>query len=281
MRVRDRRAAGGRAAAVHPARRPRGARLEAYAIEAATLLKADRNAAISRRLEVATLVDAPRAFDPLGRDGQTRPLPRRCAVRGAAAAELRQPAALSTIRFFAVGDVLRRRHRAHPSRCELRNPRQLADWKDRIVPGTWSLQLIARCRLHAHRSAGCARDRGRVDRRYRRAHGVHGARQQAVEQHVALVQAAHTPYAFGLSVALAARPGVLVRQIDGFAGAPTSNRSRRWPCRPATWPGRRSGRVRVRSQSRRDRPTSRAAVSKANRNDINGHKRHAMNRASR
>src|SRR5689334_9385482 len=34
------------------------ARLEAYALQAATLLKADRDAAISRNISVATLVDA-------------------------------------------------------------------------------------------------------------------------------------------------------------------------------------------------------------------------------
>src|SRR4029077_6640196 len=34
-------------------------RLQAYALEAATLLKADRNAAIRRRAEVSTRVDAP------------------------------------------------------------------------------------------------------------------------------------------------------------------------------------------------------------------------------
>src|ERR1700733_2909863 len=34
-------------------------RLQAYALEMATLLKADRNAAIRRRAEVSTLVDAP------------------------------------------------------------------------------------------------------------------------------------------------------------------------------------------------------------------------------
>src|ERR1700759_1265251 len=35
------------------------ARLQAYALEAAVLLKEDRNAAIARRTDVATLVDAP------------------------------------------------------------------------------------------------------------------------------------------------------------------------------------------------------------------------------
>src|SRR5437879_13725091 len=35
------------------------ARLQAYALEAASLLKADRNAAIRRGVDVSTLVDAP------------------------------------------------------------------------------------------------------------------------------------------------------------------------------------------------------------------------------
>jgi general secretion pathway protein H len=50
-------------------------RLEAYAIEAATLLKADRNAAIRRRLEVATRVDAAARSVRSGASGQTLRVP--------------------------------------------------------------------------------------------------------------------------------------------------------------------------------------------------------------
>jgi general secretion pathway protein H len=78
-------------------------RLQAYALQAATLLKADRDAAISHHVSVATLVDA------TGRDIRS----------GASRAAIRIPddvhfdavlpqtcqrqAALSTIRFFANG----------------------------------------------------------------------------------------------------------------------------------------------------------------------------------
>ena len=50
-------------------------RLEAYAIEAATLLKADRNAAIRRRLDVTTQVDAPSRSLRSGASGQTVRVP--------------------------------------------------------------------------------------------------------------------------------------------------------------------------------------------------------------
>ena len=46
------------------------ARLEAYAIETAALLKADRNAAIRRRLDVTTQVDAPSRSLRSGASGQ-------------------------------------------------------------------------------------------------------------------------------------------------------------------------------------------------------------------
>ena len=50
-------------------------RLEAYAIETAALLKADRNAAIRRRLEVTTRVDAPLRALRSGASGQTVHVP--------------------------------------------------------------------------------------------------------------------------------------------------------------------------------------------------------------
>ena len=43
------------------------ARLQAYALEAAALLKSDRSASIRRRVEVATLIDTSDAHGPLGR----------------------------------------------------------------------------------------------------------------------------------------------------------------------------------------------------------------------
>jgi general secretion pathway protein H len=51
------------------------ARLEAYAIETAALLKADRNAAIRRRLDVTTQVDAPSRSLRSGASGQTVHVP--------------------------------------------------------------------------------------------------------------------------------------------------------------------------------------------------------------
>jgi general secretion pathway protein H len=78
-------------------------RLEAYAIETAALLKADRNAAIRRRLEVTTQVDAPLRALRSGASGQTvrvpedvrfeTLLPRNCDNRPVAA----------SISFFASG----------------------------------------------------------------------------------------------------------------------------------------------------------------------------------
>jgi general secretion pathway protein H len=50
-------------------------RLEAYAIETAALLKADRNAAIRRRLDVTTQVDAPSRSLRSGASGQTVRVP--------------------------------------------------------------------------------------------------------------------------------------------------------------------------------------------------------------
>ncbi len=51
------------------------ARLEAYAIETAALLKADRNTAIRRRLDVTTQVDAPSRSLRSGASGQTVRVP--------------------------------------------------------------------------------------------------------------------------------------------------------------------------------------------------------------
>ena len=55
---------------------PRGtsrARLESFAIETAAMLKADRNAAIRNRVQIATEVDAPLRVDALRRDRPRHP----------------------------------------------------------------------------------------------------------------------------------------------------------------------------------------------------------------
>jgi general secretion pathway protein H len=79
-------------------------RLQAFALEAATLLKADRNAAIRRQAEVSTLVDAHSRAIRSGATARTlripddvrfdAMLPQRCRQRAAA---------LSAISFFADG----------------------------------------------------------------------------------------------------------------------------------------------------------------------------------
>src|SRR5215471_11974637 len=51
------------------------ARLQAYALETATLLKDDRNAAIARRVDVVTLVDAPSRAIRSGASGQILHIP--------------------------------------------------------------------------------------------------------------------------------------------------------------------------------------------------------------
>src|ERR1700747_3765521 len=79
------------------------ARLEAYALEAATLLKADRNAAIRGGADVATLVDAPSRAIRSGATAQTLRIPEDVRFEALLPQRCRQRAALSTIRFFADG----------------------------------------------------------------------------------------------------------------------------------------------------------------------------------
>jgi general secretion pathway protein H len=78
-------------------------RLQAYAIEMATLLKADRNAAIRRRADVSTLVDAPSRAIRSGVTAQTIRIPEDVRFDALLPQSCRQRAALSTISFFADG----------------------------------------------------------------------------------------------------------------------------------------------------------------------------------
>ena len=78
-------------------------RLQAYALEAATLLKADRNAAIRRRADVSTLVDAPSRAIRSGATAQTVRIPDDVRFDALLPQTCRQRAALSTISFFADG----------------------------------------------------------------------------------------------------------------------------------------------------------------------------------
>jgi general secretion pathway protein H len=78
-------------------------RLQAYALEAATLLKADRNAAIRRRADVSTLVDASSRAIRSGATAQTIRIPDDVRVDALLPQTCRQREALSTISFFADG----------------------------------------------------------------------------------------------------------------------------------------------------------------------------------
>lgn len=78
-------------------------RLEAYALQAATLLKGDRNAAISRNTSVATLVDAPGRAIRSGVSAASIRIPDDVHFEAVLPQTCRRQAALSTIRFFANG----------------------------------------------------------------------------------------------------------------------------------------------------------------------------------
>ena len=79
------------------------ARLQAYALEAASLLKADRNAAIRGGTDVTTLVDAPSRAIRSGATAQTLRIPEDVRFEALLPQTCRQRAALSTISFFADG----------------------------------------------------------------------------------------------------------------------------------------------------------------------------------
>ena len=78
-------------------------RLQAYALETATLLKADRNAAIRNRVDVATLVDAGTRSIRSGATTEVIRIPDDVEFDALLPQTCRQHAALSTISFFASG----------------------------------------------------------------------------------------------------------------------------------------------------------------------------------
>ena len=85
---------------------PRGtsrSRLESYAVEAAALLKADRNAALRRRVQVVTEIDAPARTIRSGATGRVLRVPQDVGFDAVLASRCNQRAAGSTIRFFATG----------------------------------------------------------------------------------------------------------------------------------------------------------------------------------
>ena len=132
LRARDHRAARRPCCCRSSRARRRASRLQAYALQAATLLKADRNAAIRRQASVATLVDAASARDPLRGVAGGAPHSRRCATSTRCCRRpAEQRAALSTISFFANGTSCGGTIALTRFDAGYRNSRQLADRKDR------------------------------------------------------------------------------------------------------------------------------------------------------
>ena len=85
---------------------PRGtsrARLESYAVEAAAMLKADRDAAIRNRVQVATEIDAPLRVVRSGATGRVIRMPADVRFEAMLAARCNNRPAGPTIRFFASG----------------------------------------------------------------------------------------------------------------------------------------------------------------------------------
>lgn len=78
-------------------------RLQAYALQTATLLKADRNAAIERSTSVATLVDAASRVIHAGSSRTTLRIPDDVRFDAVLPQSCQRQAAHSTIRFFANG----------------------------------------------------------------------------------------------------------------------------------------------------------------------------------
>ena len=79
------------------------ARLQAYALETATLLKSDRNAAIRAGADISTLVDAPSRAIRSGATSQAIRIPDDVRFDALLPQTCQQRAVLSTISFFADG----------------------------------------------------------------------------------------------------------------------------------------------------------------------------------
>lgn len=77
--------------------------LQAYALQVATMLKADRNAAINRNTSIATLVDAPSRVIHSGASWAAMRIPTDVRFDALLPRTCKHQAALSTIRFFADG----------------------------------------------------------------------------------------------------------------------------------------------------------------------------------
>ncbi|HEY1544350.1 MAG TPA: type II secretion system protein GspH [Xanthobacteraceae bacterium] len=79
------------------------AALEAYAIDVATLITQDRNAAVQRRTQVVTQIDAPERLIVSGASGRQLRLPVDIAVDALLAARCGDRPSGGTIRFFPSG----------------------------------------------------------------------------------------------------------------------------------------------------------------------------------
>jgi general secretion pathway protein H len=78
-------------------------RLEGYALEAAALLKADRNAAMRQHKEIATIVDAPFRTIRSGASARVVRFPSDVSLEATLASRCNQGRAAGTIRHFASG----------------------------------------------------------------------------------------------------------------------------------------------------------------------------------
>ncbi len=79
------------------------ARLEAYAVDVAALITQDRNAAVRRRAQIATRIDAPARLIVSGATGRALRLPDDVAVDALLAARCGDRPAGGTIYFFPTG----------------------------------------------------------------------------------------------------------------------------------------------------------------------------------
>jgi general secretion pathway protein H len=78
-------------------------RLEAYALETAALLKADHNAAMRRRRQVATIIDAPFRTVRSGASGRAVRIPADVTMQTMLATRCKNRLAGSTIQYFPSG----------------------------------------------------------------------------------------------------------------------------------------------------------------------------------
>ena len=134
-------------------------RLEAYAMQAASILMADRNAAIRRRATIATALDSSARTMRSGAGAGRVQFPRDVAFDASARADVQWSDRRRHDRLFSQRHVVWRDDRFEPRRCRLSNPRKLAHRRDR--------SCLARrrrpsefARIHARRGARGALHRG-------------------------------------------------------------------------------------------------------------------------